>query len=129
MCAPPPSLDGTDCPRCPRFCATVFCPSPLQCGERVLPYCDVTCVSQAGVGSFQFVLFLVLGLSLAADTIELFVVAYVIPRSVSCHGLLKVDNYLSIFLSENHGWKTRGGPSSPGPITSISWVGPGGPNI
>ena len=44
------------------------------------------CLPQAGVGSFQFILFLVLGLSLAADTIELFVVAYVIPRSVSRHG-------------------------------------------
>ena len=46
----------------------------------------VVLVPQAGVGSFQLILFLVLGLSLAADTIELFVVAYVIPRLVSCHG-------------------------------------------
>ena len=41
----------------------------------------VACVSQAGVGHFQHILLLVAGLGLAADTVELFVVAYVIPSA------------------------------------------------
>ncbi|KAA0187251.1 hypothetical protein HAZT_HAZT006661 [Hyalella azteca] len=38
-------------------------------------------IQQAGTGSFQLVLLCVVGLGLAADTVELFVVAYVIPSA------------------------------------------------
>ncbi|XP_066973216.1 synaptic vesicle glycoprotein 2B-like, partial [Macrobrachium rosenbergii] len=38
-------------------------------------------IQQAGTGAFQRLLLLVVGLGLAADTIELFVVAYVIPSA------------------------------------------------
>ena len=37
--------------------------------------------SQAGFGCFQWILLLVVGLGLAADTVELFVVAYVLPSA------------------------------------------------
>ena len=48
--------------------------------------CAGTCVlspppPQAGVGRFQWVLLFVTGLALAADTVELFVVSYVIPSA------------------------------------------------
>ncbi|MPC83713.1 Synaptic vesicle glycoprotein 2B [Portunus trituberculatus] len=38
-------------------------------------------IQQAGTGAFQRLLLLIVGLGLAADTIELFVVAYVIPSA------------------------------------------------
>ena len=37
--------------------------------------------AQAGVGRFQYALLVAAGLGLAADTVELFVVAYVIPSA------------------------------------------------
>ncbi|XP_037092099.1 synaptic vesicle glycoprotein 2B-like [Pollicipes pollicipes] len=53
----------------------------LDTEDSVLSQFHEDAIQQAGVGLFQFMLFLVLGLSLAADTIELFVVAYVIPSA------------------------------------------------
>ncbi|CAG0899082.1 unnamed protein product, partial [Cyprideis torosa] len=38
-------------------------------------------ISQAGFGLFQCLLYLVVGLGLAADTIEIFVIAYIIPSA------------------------------------------------
>ncbi|CAG0922051.1 unnamed protein product [Notodromas monacha] len=38
-------------------------------------------ISQAGFGWFQWTLYVIIGLGLAADTIELFVVAYVLPSA------------------------------------------------
>lgn len=43
--------------------------------------CTLIFAPQAGTGAFQRLLLLVVGLGLAADTIELFVVAYVIPSA------------------------------------------------
>ncbi|CAM1300985.1 SV2A (predicted) [Pycnogonum litorale] len=38
-------------------------------------------ISQAGFGKFQWLLFIVVGLGLAADTVEIFVVAYILPSA------------------------------------------------
>jgi VNT family MFS transporter (synaptic vesicle glycoprotein 2) len=52
---------------------------------------------QAGFGWFQWVLYLIIGMGLAADTIELFVVAYVLP---SAEVELCMDNVKKGWLGE-----------------------------
>ncbi|CAG0893512.1 unnamed protein product [Darwinula stevensoni] len=47
----------------------------------VLSHFHEDAISQAGFGCFQWILLLVVGLGLAADTVELFVVAYVLPSA------------------------------------------------
>ena len=57
-------------------------------------------------------------------------------QGAPCPGVLpsihRLRNFYKTRQQDNHGWRNRGdreGPSPPGPINSISWEGPGGPNI
>ncbi|KAF0309524.1 Synaptic vesicle glycoprotein 2B [Amphibalanus amphitrite] len=79
--APAPDAEGAAPPAIAPPAAPLADTAELDTEDSVLSQFHEDAIRQAGVGSFQLVLFLVLGLSLAADTIELFVVAYVIPRT------------------------------------------------
>ncbi|XP_043224835.1 synaptic vesicle glycoprotein 2C-like isoform X2 [Amphibalanus amphitrite] len=79
--APAPDAEGAAPPASAPPVAPLADTAELDTEDSVLSQFHEDAIRQAGVGSFQLVLFLVLGLSLAADTIELFVVAYVIPSA------------------------------------------------
>ncbi|KAF0300720.1 Synaptic vesicle glycoprotein 2B [Amphibalanus amphitrite] len=93
--APAPDAEGAAPPAIAPPAAPLADTAELDTEDSVLSQFHEDAIRQAGVGSFQLVLFLVLGLSLAADTIELFVVAYVIPRSeIRIRGIRSQIHYL-----------------------------------